>query len=273
MLFLSGYMNRRLLILFFPVLLWLAPAVHGQADTTEKPYVLATKMPEFSNGGSEGMIGFIQEHLEYPMAEKKADIQGTILMQFIVEKDGSLSDIRAIKSVPGGENLEKEAARVIRMMPKWKPGMQDGQPVRVYKNVPFYFVLAPKKSPASTQAAAVQVNDSDAPDKPEEVYALAETMPSYPGGIPALYSFIQNNLHYPQAEKEAGIQGTVYVRFTVEKDGSITDPRVVKGIPGGKALEDEALNLVKLMPKWTPGLQGGKPVRVYFNLPVKFQLK
>lgn len=126
------------------------PAVYAQADTTDRPYVLATQMPEFANGGSEGMIEFIQNHLEYPMAEKQADIQGTIMMQFIVEKDGSLSDIRAIKSVPRGENLEKEAARVISLMPKWKPGMQDGQPVRVYKNVPFYFVLAPKRAKSQT---------------------------------------------------------------------------------------------------------------------------
>jgi TonB family protein len=124
-----------------------APATVVPASTADdnNPYVLAQKMPEYPNGGSEGMIEFIQEHLEYPMTEKQADIQGTILMQFIVEKDGSLSDIKAIKSVPNGENLEKEAARVIRMMPKWKPGMQDGYNVRVYKNVPFYFVLAKKK--------------------------------------------------------------------------------------------------------------------------------
>lgn len=110
----------------------------------DKPYVLATKMPEFP-GGSEAMIEFIQDHLEYPEAEKKADIQGTIMMQFIVEKDGTLSDIKAVKSVDGGDNLVKEATRVIKLMPKWKAGMQDGHNVRVYKSVPFYFVLAPKK--------------------------------------------------------------------------------------------------------------------------------
>jgi len=116
----------------------------------DQPYVLATKMPEFP-GGSEAMIEFIQEHLEYPMAEKQADIQGTIMMQFIVEKDGHLSDIKAIKTVPNGENLVKEATRVIKLMPKWKPGMQDNHNIRAYKNVPFYFVLAKKKPrPQST---------------------------------------------------------------------------------------------------------------------------
>lgn len=124
----------------------------AQAAEDDKPYVLATKMPEYPNGGSEGMIEFIQENLEYPEAEKKAEIQGTIMMQFIVEKDGSLSDIKAIKSVPNGDNLVKEAMRVLKLMPKWKPGMQDGHAVRVYKNVPFYFVLAKRKPNAQNNS-------------------------------------------------------------------------------------------------------------------------
>ena len=150
MLFLSTNMYRVLtiLILVSATLFCSAQTGSKKATTTsdDQPYVLATKMPEFAEGGSQGMIEFIQEHLEYPEIEKKADIQGTIMMQFIVEKDGSLSDIKAIKSVPNGDNLVKEATRVIKLMPKWKPGMQDGHLVRVYKNVPFYFVLAKKKT-------------------------------------------------------------------------------------------------------------------------------
>ncbi|MGZ3864029.1 MAG: energy transducer TonB [Bacteroidia bacterium] len=119
------------------------------AQTDDQPYVLATKMPEFP-GGSEAMMEFIQENLEYPMAEKKANIQGTITMQFIVEKDGSLTDIKVIKSVEHGDNLVKEATRVIKLMPKWKAGMQDLHNVRVYKNVPFYFKLATPKANTTT---------------------------------------------------------------------------------------------------------------------------
>src|SRR4051812_42968069 len=94
--------------LIFSLFLLLLNYTSLTAQTDDQPYVLATKMPEFP-GGSEAMMEFIQEHLEYPMAEKKADIQGTIMMQFIVERDGSLTDIKAIKSVDKGENLVKEA--------------------------------------------------------------------------------------------------------------------------------------------------------------------
>lgn len=136
-------MKKAALIISFIFLFFNGAITFAQAD--DQPYVLVTKMPEFP-GGSEAMMEFIQENLEYPMAEKKANIQGTITMQFIVEKDGSLTDIKAIKSVEHGDNLVKEATRVIKMMPKWKPGMQDLHSVRVYKNVPFYFKLATPKS-------------------------------------------------------------------------------------------------------------------------------
>ena len=136
-------MNKAALIFSFFFLLFDCTIVQGQSD--DDPYVLVTKMPEFP-GGSDAMMDFITDNLDYPMAEKKANIQGTIMMQFIVERDGSLSEIKAIKSVDKGENLVKEATRVIKMMPKWKPGMQDLHTVRVYKNIPFYFVLAPQRN-------------------------------------------------------------------------------------------------------------------------------
>jgi periplasmic protein TonB len=146
-------MKRSALIISFLFLLLSGLNLNAQTNApVDQPYVLATVMPQFP-GGSEAMIEFIQEHLEYPMAEKKADIQGIITMQFIVEKDGSLSDIKAVKSVDKGENLVKEAIRVIKLMPKWTPGMQDGHNVRVYKNVPFYFVLAPKKQASQSQSS------------------------------------------------------------------------------------------------------------------------
>ncbi|HXB39870.1 MAG TPA: energy transducer TonB [Bacteroidia bacterium] len=140
-------MNRFFFILAVFFLFGIESNVLAQtSNQDDQPYVLATKMPEFPNGGSQGMIEFIQDNLEYPETEKKSNIQGTIMMQFIVEKDGSLTDIKAIDSVDKGDNLVKEAIRVIKLMPKWKPGMQDGHVVRVYKNVPFYFVLAQKKA-------------------------------------------------------------------------------------------------------------------------------
>jgi protein TonB len=104
-----------------------------------------------------------------------------------------------------------------------------------------------------------------------QIFMVVESMPEPPGGIAALYKYLGENIKYPQMAKESGIQGTVYVTFVVERDGSITDVRVLRGIGGG--CDEEAIRVVKNMPKWTPGKQRGKPVRVQYNLPVKFILQ
>jgi protein TonB len=105
----------------------------------------------------------------------------------------------------------------------------------------------------------------------DQIFVVVEKMPEFPGGEDSLYSYTAKNLTYPPEAREKGIQGTVYVSFVVEADGSVTDPRVLRGIGGG--CDEMALELVKNMPRWVPGKQRGKPIRVQFTLPVKFRLK
>lgn len=107
----------------------------------------------------------------------------------------------------------------------------------------------------------------------DEIFTVVEKMPEFPGGIQKLYNYLGNNIRYPEVAKEAGIQGKVYISFVVEKDGSIKDVKVLRGIPGGKMCDNEAIRVVKAMPKWSPGKQRGKPVRVSYNLPVQFTLR
>lgn len=106
----------------------------------------------------------------------------------------------------------------------------------------------------------------------DEVLSYADKMPEYPGGMNELYKFIQNNLKYPEFEKENGIQGNVYVRFVVTKEGLVTDPKILRGVNGAPNFDKEVLRVVKLMPNWIPGENGGKKVSVYFTMPVKFKL-
>ncbi len=99
---------------------------------------------------------------------------------------------------------------------------------------------------------------------------IVEEMPQFPGGEEALYKYLVENLTYPQTAKEKGIQGKVWITFVVEKDGSITDVRIMRDIGGGCG--EEAMRVVRNMPKWKPGKQNGVLVRVQFNLPVSFTL-
>ncbi|MDR2511848.1 MAG: energy transducer TonB [Bacteroidales bacterium] len=105
----------------------------------------------------------------------------------------------------------------------------------------------------------------------EEPTLIPQEYAAYPGGEGARMEFLRNNLHYPAIAIEIGAQGTVYLRFIVEKDGSLSNVEVVRGI--GAGCDEEALRVAKLMPKWTPGKNNGLPVRSYFSMPIKFTLK
>lgn len=97
-----------------------------------------------------------------------------------------------------------------------------------------------------------------------------EESASFPGGIDSLNKFIEANLQYPEQARQCFVQGTVYLTFTVEKDGSLTDIKVIRDI--GCGCGEEAIRIIKMMPKWIPAKQCGKIVRQQYNLPIKFIL-
>lgn len=107
--------------------------------------------------------------------------------------------------------------------------------------------------------------------EPEKIFEVVEQMPSFPGGDKALMDFLQNNVKYPVVAQENGVQGRVVISFVVEKDGSITDVRVVRSVD--PSLDKEAARVVKSMPRWIPGKQNGAAVRVKYNVPVSFRLQ
>lgn len=107
--------------------------------------------------------------------------------------------------------------------------------------------------------------------KEEEIFVSVEKMPEFPGGETELYKYLNKNLKYPDIAKEQNLQGRVFITFVVEKDGSIANPKVARDIGGGCG--EEALRVVRAMPKWTPGKQRTQTVRVQYTLPVIFQLE
>ena len=99
---------------------------------------------------------------------------------------------------------------------------------------------------------------------------IVETMPAFRGGEQKMFEFLGNNLVYPKEAKEAGIEGQVFVEFYIERDGTVCDAKVLRGI--GYGCDEEALRVIGLMPKWYPGKQRGKAVRVRYTLPINFKL-
>lgn len=119
--------------------------------------------------------------------------------------------------------------------------------------------------------------DIAAPEPPKHVveetkiFTVVEQMPMYPGGDAALMGYLRDNIHYPTVAAENGVQGRVVVGFVVERDGSITDVKILRGVD--PSLDREAMRVVKSMPRWNPGKQNGSAVRVKYQVPVSFRLQ
>lgn len=126
-----------------------------------------------------------------------------------------------------------------------------------------------------TEATEETIIEIAEPEEEEEeeapIFFIVEDMPKFPGGELELRKYIAENVRYPAIARENDIQGKVYVRFAVMEDGSVDKVSVVRGVD--PLLDEEAIRVVKTLPKWTPGKQRGKPVRVWYTVPINFQLQ
>lgn len=125
-----------------------------------------------------------------------------------------------------------------------------------------------------------------------QVFTFVEQMPQFPGGEAEMLKFLRTNITYPDLARTCGLQGTIFLAFVVNEDGSLTNVKVLRGIKcntedykpgskeatinccdGAKLMDEEGLRVIRLMPKWEPGKQNGKPVKVQYNLPIKYTLR
>lgn len=176
-------------------------------------------------------------------------------------------------------NVSMIKKRFIMMNQNLKPNMKKMW-IRLLMILPFLafvfaiqsFELQSGPLPVLAEADTSENFVSPPPEKEEDetVFKMVEDSPVFTGGQQALMNFLQENLTYPPTAREEKIQGTVFVTFVVEKDGSITDVKVLRGVHPD--IDAEAMRVVKAMPDWTPGYQEGEPVRVQFNLPIRFVL-
>ena len=131
-------------------------------------------------------------------------------------------------------------------------------------------------NPQQTETAAPDASDTatetaaPAPTPTDSVYEVAEVMPEFPGGTQALFKFISENLEYPQHAIDGQIEGRVVVQFVVDKAGKVGNIQVVRSID--KMLDQAAIDVVRALPDWKPGMQNGQPVNVRYTLPVNFKL-
>lgn len=198
--------------------------------------------PEFP-GGMEAFYKYISGNYQIP----EEYVNGTIYVTFVIEKDGSLSEVKVLRDL--GYGTGTEAIRMIKNSPIWKPGMQNGRTVRTQFSLPIKLVVP------------------DVPSADEKVYDNPEIAPEYPGGTDALYTYIREKFTIPEHFKG---RSEIKTEFIIEKDGSVKSVWINNDIGGDAASH---IKQILLETKWSPGRQGGKPVRTHYFLPIKVDPK
>lgn len=231
-------------------------------------------------GGEVERDKFIKEHLEYPLDALKQGIEGRTILEFVVWKDSTISDIKVLKGF--NATCDQAAIDIIKKMPKWNPGMQDGKPVNSKYVLPIQFKLENvdniEVGPPIMEAPPVSDKTSldTIPESPSEVidtnrvYDIVQIRPEFPGGVAAMFSFIKENLVYPKEAVKNKMEGKTFIQFVVRKDGTVTDVIILKGFDD--LCDQAAKEVVMKMPKWKPGIQNGAPVNAKFLIPIFFKL-
>lgn len=216
-------------------------------------------------GGSHEMTRFISNNLRYPREAAEKDIQGLVVYNFVVELDGSLSNFEIIHRAH--PLLDEEALRIIKSMPPWRPAVYKGKNVRSTQYVPMYFKL---NKNAGRRTSTAQQRKIMPIDPNEEIFTIVDQMPEFPTGEEGLGKFISEFIKYPVRAKQEGIQGRILCAFIVRKDGTISNLEVVNGLDN--ELDNEALRVLSMMPKWSPGINDNKAVSVKCILPIDFKI-
>ncbi len=212
-------------------------------------------MAEFP-AGQEAMNKYIADNIKYPAGASEKMLPGTVYLTMIIEKDGSVSNVNVLRGIKDSPAFSEESKRVVSSMPKWSPGQQNGKNVRIKYNLPISFMPSVIQKDTATSASS------------ELIYAVVEQACEFPGGTDKMQRYIEKTMKYPSTARTENRTGTPCVTFVVEEDGRITDIKILRS-SGSTDLDEEAMRIVKSMPKWIPGKQNGKGVRVQFNLPIR----
>lgn len=240
------------------------PEEENVIEDNSEVFVVVEEQPEFP-GGQAAMMRFLADSIKYPVAAQENGIHGRVVCNFIVEKDGRLTDFKVLRGVD--PLLDNEAIRILKAMPKWTPGKQRGENVRVRFTLPVVFRLMGVEELAPPPPPSTPIRESGSDD----IFVAVDTQPEFPGGQATMMRWLSDNIKYPAVAQENGIDGRVVVNFIVEKDGTLSDVNVIRGVD--PSLDKEAVRVIQSMPNWKPGMQKNEAVRVRYALPVVFRLQ
>ena len=224
-------------------------------ETEDPPFIVAETMPLFEGGDLLKFRQWLQTQVRYPAEALKKQIEGRVVCSFVVERDGSVSNIMALQSPD--RLLTDEVRRVLANSPRWTPGMQKGKTVRVKYIVPVDFRL-PEKNEAATGAGTPAAAKTDSPAAEEDApVTLAETMPLFHSGdLTTFRQWLQTQIRYPAEALRKRIEGRIICSFDIERDGSVSNVQVLK--TANISLYREVKRALEYPPRWIPGQNKGE---------------
>lgn len=260
-------MKRKLVVIFlifFPLLTF------AQIGGEDEVYLNGDRVEaKFNGGGIDKFSEFVRGQFNYSKVKKS----GRMIASFTVDVDGSLKNIKLVEMIDVDSGVE--LIRVLNKCPKWEPAKRGGKPISIEIRYPMVFESKQdlQEPPKIAKVNSLPTN-SEAPIKEpfdvseEKIYNTAgiEVKPDFPGGIQEFYNYIGKKYRVPNVR---GLAGKVFVSFVIEKDGSVTDIHVLRDIGHGTGAE--AIRVLSKCPKWIPGEQQGKKVRVLYSLPINIQ--
>ncbi len=210
------------------------------------------QLPSFP-GGQQALLAFLAENLNVPVSPQANKTLGQVVVKFVVFKDGTVGNIGIMKSLAPVE--DEEAIRVVKAMPKWIPGKLKGEDVNVEMGLPVRFDFLAE----ATMKKGKLICDG------------VDQIARFPGKEEAIFLYMAQTIKYPDLAKRHKTQGEVLAQFFIEKDGSVTHPKISSGLVDG--IDEEVIRMLNKMPKWEPSLLNGEPVRTFVReFPVVFRI-
>lgn len=229
-------------ISFLIALFFLCFNVLGQEKEVIMLYPATPTFP----GGEQAMVKFISDNLQYPSQE--TNTSGKVIVKFLVKIDGSIDSIHTTQKLY--PNFDKEAIRVVSIMPKWIQPQSHAQDT--WLTLPICFTLKEQNRWINFGIDSILTNP--------------EIMPEFPEGSMAMKKYISENFKHPIEEKDMAIVGRIIIKCTISKTGEVKDAKVIRGV--SPHYDKEALRVVNSMPKWKAGRRKGENVDMKYSIPI-----
>ncbi|MEW5676985.1 energy transducer TonB [Flavobacterium enshiense] len=236
---------------------------YAQLGGEDEVYLDGSKIEAKFQGGNLNVFqGFVLKNLDKSKIEK----EGQLICSFTINEEGSLKNIRIVKDLGGQSAIEM--IRVLQLSPKWQPAIRNGKPFATTYKIPFTFT---KKKPdvKEEDTVTIDVIDNEGLNEEDKVYVAVEKQPEFPGGVKKMASYFATNLkstHLITSELKA------MTSFIVNKDGSLTNVEILRLSVENEELKEEIRQILMNSPKWAPGMQNGKIVRVKYMLPINLRI-